>query len=61
MRELDYGKGYKYSHDFPNNFAEQEFMPAEIANAKYYEPGNNGAEIKIRERLKSLWNDKYGY
>ncbi|HAY88355.1 MAG TPA: AAA family ATPase [Bacteroidetes bacterium] len=61
MKELDYGKGYKYSHDFPNNFAEQEFMPAEIANATYYEPGNNGAEIKIRERLKALWKDKYGY
>jgi putative ATPase len=61
MRDLDYGKGYKYSHDFPSNFALQEFLPAEIANEKLYDPGSNPSEQKVRERLKSLWKDKYGY
>lgn len=61
MRELDYGKGYKYSHDFANNFAEQEFLPEKIKDTKLYEPGHNAQENKIRERLKALWKDKYGY
>ena len=61
MKQMDYGKGYKYSHDFPNNFAFQEFLPEEVANQALYTPGHNAAELKIRERLKALWNDKYGY
>ena len=61
MKELDYGKGYKYAHDYPNNFAQQEFLPTEISNSVYYEPGDNPPELKIKERLKSLWKDKYGY
>ena len=61
MKELDYGKGYKYAHDYPNNFAQQEFLPIEISNSVYYEPGDNPPELKIKERLKSLWKDKYGY
>lgn len=61
MKDLDYGKGYKYSHDFPNNFAHQEFLPKEISEHVLYDPGHNPAESKIRERLKALWKDKYGY
>ncbi len=61
MKELDYGKGYKYAHDYPNNFTQQEFLPSEISNSLYYEPGDNPTEQKIKERLKSLWKDKYGY
>lgn len=61
MKDLDYGKGYKYSHDFPNNFAHQEFLPKEVSGKSLYEPGKNPQESKIRERLKSLWGDKYGY
>lgn len=61
MKELDYGKGYKYAHDYPNNFTQQEFLPSEISNSLYYEPGDNPPEQKIKERLKSLWKDKYGY
>ena len=61
MKDLDYGKGYKYSHDFPNNFAFQEFLPKEISGEQLYDPGHNAAESKVRERLKALWNDKYGY
>jgi putative ATPase len=61
MKDLDYGKGYKYAHDYPNNFAQQEFLPIEISNSVYYEPGDNPPELKIKEMLKSLWKDKYGY
>jgi len=61
MKQLDYGKGYKYSHDYPNNFAHQEFLPQEIVDQLFYDPGSNPAESKIRERLKALWKDKYGY
>ncbi len=61
MKDLDYGKGYKYSHDFPNNFAEQEFLPKEISGNKLYDPGVNAQENKMRERLKAFWKDRYGY
>ncbi|HCE54870.1 MAG: replication-associated recombination protein A, partial [Lutibacter sp.] len=61
MKELDYGKNYKYAHSFENNFAEQEFLPDEIKNTKIYEPGNNARENIIRDFLKKLWKGKYGY
>ena len=61
MKELDYGKAYKYSHDFPLNFAEQEFLPDEISNHKFYEPGNNPRENQFRDFLKKRWNSKYDY
>ncbi len=41
MKDLDYGKEYKYSHDYDQNFVEQEFLPDEIKNSILYEPGNN--------------------
>lgn len=61
MKDLDYGKGYLYSHDYANNFAHQEFLPKEVSNEKLYDPGRNAQENKFRERLKALWKDKYGY
>lgn len=61
MKELDYGKDYKYAHSYENNFAEQEFLPDEIKNTKLYEPGNNAREYSIREFLKKLWKSKYNY
>jgi putative ATPase len=61
MKDLDYGKDYKYSHDFPNNFAFQEFLPQEVSNQQLYDPGHNAAEEKVRERMKSFWKEKYGY
>ena len=61
MKELDYGKDYKYSHSFENNFAEQEFLPDEVKNTKLFEPGNNTREHSIRDFLKKLWKGKYGY
>lgn len=61
MKSLDYGKGYKYSHDFPENFAFQEFLPDEISGNKLYDPGSNPSENKLRESLRKKWKDKYGY
>jgi putative ATPase len=61
MKELGYGEEYKYSHDFDNNFTEQEFLPDEIAETLLYNPGNNSRENGTREFLKNRWKDKYGY
>jgi len=61
MKELGYGEDYKYSHDYQNNFAEQEFLPDEIKSTPFYVPGNNSREASTREFLKNRWKDKYGY
>ena len=61
MKELGYGEDYKYSHDYANNFAEQEFLPDAITGTAIYEPGNNARENSTREFLKNRWKDKYGY
>ena len=61
MKELGYGEEYKYSHDYANNFAEQEFLPEAISKNPIYIPGNNTRENSIREFLKNRWKDKYGY
>jgi putative ATPase len=61
MKELGYGEEYKYSHDFVNNFAEQEFLPDAIKETVLYNPGNNSRENSTREFLKNRWKDKYGY
>lgn len=61
MKDLNYGKAYKYSHDFPGNFVNQEFLPDEIQGLKLYDPGDNARENELRRYLKSKWVDKYGY
>jgi putative ATPase len=61
MKELGYGEEYKYSHDYANNFAEQEFLPEAITGTAIYEPGNNTRENSTREFLKNRWKNKYGY
>ncbi|SDW66158.1 replication-associated recombination protein A [Flavobacterium degerlachei] len=61
MKELGYGDEYKYSHDYANNFAEQEFLPDELSNKAIYVPGNNSRENTTREFLKNRWKNKYGY
>jgi len=61
MKELDYGKNYKYSHNYENSFVSQEFLPEEISNTKLYEPGNNARENAFREVLKNKWKNKYDY
>lgn len=59
MKELGYGEEYKYSHDYPNNFAYQEFLPDEIQNFPFYEPGANAREQEIKKFITNRWNDKY--
>ena len=61
MKELGYGEDYKYSHDYANNFAEQEFLPDSLNNTPIYIPGTNSRENTTREFLKNRWKDKYGY
>ena len=61
MNELGYGEGYKYSHDFQNQFTNQEYLPDEITETKLYEPGKNKKEDSIRDFLKLRWKNKYNY
>lgn len=60
MKELGYGDDYKYAHDYDNNFATQEFLPDEISNTTFYEPGANSRENADRDLLRKRWNGKYG-
>ena len=61
MKNMNYGKGYKYAHDYPGNFVEEEFLPEQISGKKLYDPGNNAAEARQREYLRQCWKEKYGY
>ena len=61
MKDLDYGKNYKYAHDYEGNFTPQEFLPDEISTMKLYEPGKNAREEKFREELKKKWGKRYDY
>lgn len=61
MEEIGYGKDYKYSHDFDNNFKQQEYLPEELSGTKFYSPGKNPKEEEFRKRLNAFWNEKYGY
>ena len=59
MKELDYGKNYKYAHDYKNNFVEDNFFPNELKQKKFWEPQNNAAENKIVEWMKRLWKNRF--
>jgi putative ATPase len=61
MKNLDYGKGYEYSHSYENNFSPQEYLPDGIAGSTFYEPGRNAREEELRKYLKALWKEKYKY
>lgn len=61
MKELGYGDEYQYSHNYANNFSEQEYLPDAIKETKFYDPGSNSRENGTREFLKNRWKDKYGY
>ena len=57
MKELGYGKEYKYPHSFDNHFIEEGYLPEELKNKQYYLPTENGGEKQIKERLKALWKN----
>jgi putative ATPase len=61
MKNMGYGKDYRYSHSYDGNFSEQEYLPKEISGTAFYDPGKNAREEELRKFLKSLWKDKYGY
>lgn len=61
MKDLGYGKDYKYSHGYEGNFEEQEYLPDELSGTKFYDPQNNPKESSLRNFLKDKWNDKYDY
>jgi len=61
MKDFDYGKEYKYAHNFQMNFADQEYLPDKIKGTKIYEPGNNLREDELRKFWQERWKDKYGY
>ncbi|SDE17027.1 putative ATPase [Mucilaginibacter pineti] len=61
MKNVGYGKDYKYAHSFEGNFAELDFLPDAIRGTKIYQPGNNAKENESKEKLKKLWGDRYKY
>ena len=52
--KLGAGKGYKYSHDYPNNYCKQQYLPYELTGKEFYNPSGNGYELKIREHMKRI-------
>lgn len=58
MKNMKYGKGYKYAHDFEAHFVEQQFLPTELTDKQYYFPSEMGKEKSIKERLRSLWKKR---
>jgi putative ATPase len=61
MKEIGYGKGYQYAHDFEPGHSDMECLPDEIKGTTLYQPSNNASEAKIRESLSLIWKEKYGY
>ena len=61
MKELGYGKDYQYAHDYESNFTFQDYLPDELQGETFYEPSDNPRENALRDYLKKLWGDRYGY
>ncbi|HNW90570.1 MAG TPA: replication-associated recombination protein A [Bacteroidales bacterium] len=61
MKDIGYHKGYKYAHDYENNFTEMEYLPEKISGTKLYEPQQNARENELRNFLKTRWKNKYKY
>jgi len=61
MKQIGYGKDYKYSHNYEGNFIQQNFLPDELQGTPLFKPGMNAREEEIRKRLAQWWGDRYGY
>jgi putative ATPase len=61
MKDMNYGKGYKYSHEGEGNFLDQEYLPDKLIGTTFYNPGNNARENELRKFLRERWKEKYGY
>ncbi|MBN2158316.1 MAG: replication-associated recombination protein A [Spirochaetes bacterium] len=59
MKKLGYHKGYRYPHDYDRHFVMEDYLPEEIRGEVFYDPTVEGSEKAIRERLKSLWPERY--
>ena len=59
MKELDYGKNYKYAHHYQGNFVKQDFLPDMLPNHRFWEGQHNPAEDKLIERMKQLWGERF--
>jgi len=61
MKNIGYGKDYKYAHSYEGNFTDQDFLPDDIKGTKLYDPGSNARENEAREKLRKLWGNRYKY
>ena len=59
MKQLGYGKDYKYAHAYQGNFVQQQFLPDEVKDSRIWHPQNNAQEAKIKERMQSLWGERF--
>ena len=59
MADLGYHKGYKYAHDYKNNFVQQQFLPDELQQARLWHPQSNPQEVRMKEQMQMLWGDRY--
>ena len=59
MKELEYGKNYKYAHDYTGNFVNQQYLPNELKDNNWWKPQDNVAENKLKDHLNKLWKDRY--
>ena len=59
MADLGYHKGYKYAHDYKNNFVQQQFLPDELQKVRLWHPQSNPQEIRLKEQMQMLWGDRY--
>lgn len=59
MKELGYAKDYKYAHDYEGNFVEQQFLPDDATQQRFWHPQDNIQEVKMRERMEKLWGDRF--
>lgn len=59
MKQLGYGKDYKYAHAYQGNFVQQQFLPDEVKSSRLWHPQNNQQEAKIKERMQGLWGERF--
>ena len=61
MKDLQYGKEYKYPHSYENHFLQEDYLPEEMKDIQFYKPTENGQEKSLKERLKFFWKNKKKY
>ena len=59
MKQLGYGKDYKYAHAYSGNFVNQQFLPDEVKNSRIWHPQNNAQEVKLKDRMQTLWGERF--